>query len=173
MDATQEEWRPVVGWEADYEVSNLGRVRSLPMLVGRGKGQWLKPGQLLNPKRQKRSGKRENREGYWVVTLHGEQRRIQTLVAEAFLGPRPDGLQCLHRNDDSSDNRAENLYWGTDADNRADSVRNGRHHYARRSRCKHGHEFTPENTYRQPSRPNVRHCNRCRLERQRSKRAAA
>lgn len=52
--------------------------------------------------------------------------RVSHLVAAAFLGPRPDGLICLHENGDQLDDRAANLYWGTYVENAADRERHGR-----------------------------------------------
>jgi hypothetical protein len=44
------------------------------------------------------------------------------MVCETFHGPRPDGLQVRHRNNDRADCRAANLRWGTPAQNMADQV---------------------------------------------------
>ena len=52
-------------------------------------------------------------------------RRVYRLVARAFLGPRPTGLQVRHVNDDKSDNRPSNLRYGTGKQNAADRERNG------------------------------------------------
>lgn len=45
---------------------------------------------------------------------------VHALVAEAFLGPRPEGALILHRNDDGFDNRAENLRYGDREENEQD-----------------------------------------------------
>ena len=52
---------------------------------------------------------------------------VHRMVCEAFNGPSPGGERVIvcHRNDVKTDNRAENLYWGTNAENAADAVRNG------------------------------------------------
>ena len=101
----QEVWRPVVGLEERYLVSSEGKVRSLV------KNRLLKL-VLMNNK-------------YLVVCLRGKTRYVHQLVAEAFHGPRPEGMQCCHINDNGQDNRACNLYWGTPKQNTADSIRNG------------------------------------------------
>lgn len=97
-----EEWRPVVGFEGRYEVSNQGRVRSLlrrrrPILR-----LFTKP------------------EGYVHVCLldHGRQctRYVHRLVAEAFC-PQVDGDQVNHLDGDKGNNRADNLEWCTPAEN--------------------------------------------------------
>lgn len=40
-----------------------------------------------------------------------------------------------------------------------------------KTHCKHGHEFTPSNTYRAPLRPTLRQCRQCHLDRTRARRA--
>jgi hypothetical protein len=47
------------------------------------------------------------------------------LILEAFVGPCPDGLRCLHADGNSTNNTLANLRWGTAAENSADSVRHG------------------------------------------------
>lgn len=77
----------------------------------------------LREVRQQRSAK-----GYIYVglCLRGRKlnRRIHRLLLEAFVGPS-NGLWGLHRNDDRSDNRLENLYWGTPQDNTNDAANHG------------------------------------------------
>lgn len=68
---------------------------------------------------------------------------VHTLVARAFHG---DPV-VRHLNGDPSDNRAENLVWGTQKQNTWDTVDHGHHPNASKQFCVHGHEFTPENTY--------------------------
>ena len=55
-----------------------------------------------------------------------EQIAIHVLVLETYVGERPRGLFGLHRDDDRSNNRLENLYWGSRKENAIDSIRNGK-----------------------------------------------
>ena len=101
-EPNDERWKPVVGWEGFYEVSDWGRVRRI---VG-----------------QHRSG------GYPAVTLSIPGRptkriRVHLLVLEAFRGPRPYRCEALHGNDIAYDNRAVNLRWGSRRENLADRRR--------------------------------------------------
>ena len=87
------------------------------------------------------------------------RRLLHHVMLESFVGPRPPGCVGRHLNDVFDDNRLENLAWGTPSQNRLDSVRNGTHHNARKTHCKHGHEFTPENTIiTKDGRRNCRTC---------------
>lgn len=74
---TEEEWRSVVGYEDDYEVSNLGRVRSKDMEVWNGKVYYIKKGKILSP------GKGGT--GYYTCSLRGKTKKVCVMVAEAFL----------------------------------------------------------------------------------------
>ena len=74
---TEEEWRPVVGYENDYEVSNLGHVRSKDMEVWGGKSYYVKKGRMLKP------GKSGT--GYYTCALRGHTKKVCQMVAEAFL----------------------------------------------------------------------------------------
>lgn len=98
-------WKPIAGC-AGYEVSNLGRVRSLLKAV-----KILRPGLASN--------------GYLTVALRGQSRTLHSLVAEAFLGPRPAGMHVRHLDGKKSNYAIENLAYGTPAENRADSDRHG------------------------------------------------
>lgn len=100
----QEEWRPVVGYEKDYEVSNKGRVRSIkPATVRKTRG----PDGMLSVIKRKT--------GYCVVTLckDGKARMwfVHRLVAFAFL-PNPEELPMVnHKDVNPSNNCVENLEW--------------------------------------------------------------
>ena len=74
---TEEEWRPVVGYENDYEVSNLGHVRSKDMEVWTGRSYRVKKGRMLKP------GKSGT--GYYTCALRGRTKKVCQMVAEAFL----------------------------------------------------------------------------------------
>ena len=138
-----EEWRPVPGFEGLYEASNLGRIRS-PRVV-------LK--------------QRLNNMGYPVVELSKGGRSRENLVhrhvLKAFCGGPPTGHECRHLNGIPTDNRIENLVWGSRSENTVDQIIHGTHRNSRKESCPRGHEFTPENTYIQPSNGG-RCCRACR-----------
>lgn len=137
-DLPGEEWRDVVGYEGIYRVSSLGRILSLPRIDAGGR-RW--PGRIL--KQHLGSGGRPEVN----LTRNGKQkvRRVHQLVAEAFLGPCPEGMVVCHWDDIRTNNVVTNLRHGTIQDNADDGVRNG----CRRpvTHCPWGHEYTPDNIY--------------------------
>lgn len=141
MNEQAEQWLPVVGWEGLYEVSDFGRVRSISRTVERRGEVYEKPGRVLKPIR---------RTYHFGVSLYADgkstPRPIHRLVLEAFVGPRPEGMECCHLDDDPTNNRLSNLRWDTHSANQYDQVRNGKHFEASQTSCSNGHEFTPENT---------------------------
>lgn len=118
-----EMWRKVLSWEDVYEVSDRGRVRRVkPYERGAKRNVPL-------PRIVKAS---PDSSGYPKVYLCDKPRKavcakVHILVAEAFIGPRPSGMQVNHKNSDRADARAENLEWVTPQEN---SV----HGYARQER---------------------------------------
>lgn len=110
MEETQEIWKPIKGYEGLYEVSNLGRVKSIqrPSLY-RGKYTRIIKERILKPNLKK--------EGYLDVHLRDRGRdhffKIHRLVAIAFI-PNPDNLpQINHIDENKLNNRVENLEWCT------------------------------------------------------------
>jgi hypothetical protein len=85
-----------------------------------------------------------NADGYAVVCLcragHAARHLVHRLVLEAFIGPRPEGMQCRHLDGDPTNNRPANLRWGTPAENGADAVRLGE----KASGDRHGLRLHPE-----------------------------
>lgn len=98
-------WKDVAGYEGSYEVSSLGRVRSLKRVVALGNG--------LNRRIRSRILKlNKGGSGYYTVSLRdGSQRTVNVhqIVAVAFLGERKDGLDINHINGIKTDNRVKNL----------------------------------------------------------------
>lgn len=119
-----EEWRPVVGYEGYYEVSDQGRVRGVERLIKSSRGFRTLPSALLQ-------GTRNKQTKYVQVALSREGRRklvaVHALVAAAFIGPRPKGLEVRHLDGNHSNDRRTNLKYGTPSQNRHDSVRHGTH----------------------------------------------
>lgn len=109
-----ERWLPVPGWAA-YEVSDAGSVRRSRAARGATVGRVLR----ASPSTW----------GYPSVHLFdGERRRragVHQLVAEAFLGPAPDGHEVNHRNGIKHDNRVENLEWVTSGANNQHAIDTG------------------------------------------------
>ncbi len=115
----EEVWQPIKGYENLYEVSDQGRVRSLPGKRWNGQAVHKFKGRVLRPQSASR---------YLHVTLscNGKIRsiKIHQLVAEVFLPPCP-GVQgrrrnCYHIdhvNNEPWDNRASNLQWLTHYEN--------------------------------------------------------
>src|SRR5882762_1362613 len=119
-----ERWLPIAGFEGRYEVSSHGRIRSVPHLQSRRrKGVpylYSIAGRILRPCPEARGA------AFHVQLGRGRHRKIHHLVLETFVGSRPDGTEGLHADDDTSNNRLENLSWGTHAKNMADAALRGR-----------------------------------------------
>ena len=99
MTSCLEEWRDIPGWEGLYQVSNMGRIRSIRVRV-------IKPYET---------------KGYQVATLHSgdryERQGVHRLVARAFLPNPEEKEQVNHLDGDKSNNRVENLEWATCREN--------------------------------------------------------
>ena len=104
-------------------------------------------------------------QGYLTVGLWrdgvSQTNMVHRLVARAFYGPRPDDLEIRHLDDDKLNNWVVNLIYGTRRENKLDAVRNGIHDQSRKTHCPRKHEYTEENTYHSPGRPNARWCRKC------------
>lgn len=112
--ARREEWKDIPGHEGAYQVSNLGRVRSLDRKVNSPKGMRLSRGKILKPY--------DNGRGYKMVNLRsgGGKREIayvHRLVADSFV-PNPHGLDVVdHIDHNRANNMADNLEWVTQKEN--------------------------------------------------------
>jgi hypothetical protein len=114
-----ENWKPVVGFELAYEVSDLGNLRSLDRELSSGRwGHTTRKGQPIIAK--------ISHEGRAVVglRLNGKRtwRGVHALVCEAFHGPKPSPKhQVAHFPDRNPlNNTVGNLRWATALENHAD-----------------------------------------------------
>lgn len=110
----QEIWKPIAGYEGLYEVSNLGRIKSLGRFR-RAKGEaltWMDE-RIKAPSPQ--------REGYLSAHLYREgrmsKRYVHRLVAEAFLQNPIDLPEVNHLDGDKRNNSLPNLEWSSRSDN--------------------------------------------------------
>lgn len=120
MKKELEVWADVPGYEGHYQVSNLGRVRSLDRIVTHKNGaKHFKEGQIQKPqdngngrlyKQLKRDGTYKN---YY----------ISRLVMLAFVGERPEGYAICHDDGDIKNNRLDNLRYDTNLENNIDQFR--------------------------------------------------
>lgn len=103
-------WKPCISL-AGHEASSLGRIKSVPFY-----------GPMPGGGVRKYGGKA--RYGVWhkdskrYVLVHGTKNyKVARLVCEAFHGPPPPDAVCMHLDEDSRNNRPENLAWGTQREN--------------------------------------------------------
>ena len=126
----KEYWRPVVGYEGLYEVSNWGRVKRLARVVIRKNGRrYPVTEKILRPA--------ANSDGYLVVHLakDGKQITVQVhlLVWDAFVGENRRGLEVNHMDEDKNNcavwnlnllTHGDNVRWGTGIERRAKALTN-------------------------------------------------
>lgn len=124
FEHSQEQWRPVVGYEGYYAVSNFGRVRRT------GFGRCKPSGHILSQKISR---------GYFSVHLSVHQKKkspaVHRLVAAAFIGKCPEGHCVNHKSGIKTDNRLENLEYVTPSENNYHAVRLGTFTAARGERA--------------------------------------
>ena len=139
-----ENWSEVPGFEK-YLVSDQGRVAKI-----------MRPGST-------------EKQRYPMVSLPidgGRQNRyVHEMVLSAFVGPRPEGAVARHLNDIPTDNRLENLRWGSRSENQFD----WRKRAVRQTVCKFGHELLGRNLLLDKS-SNGRHCRACQYATRKARR---
>lgn len=126
----KEIWKPIPGYENEYSISNLGRVRSEARAIkcsGKVKGTYLsnRKEKILKP------GRGSN--GYFTVSLRRHNSRtIHSLLMETFVGKKPKGKEVMHLNDVRDDNRLENLAYGTRSENNLSASKNDKRKISRK-----------------------------------------
>lgn len=132
-----EEWRDVAFFEGRYQVSALGRVRSLPRVT-------LRPGKKPYPVAGKVLAQVTHHSGYKMITFIDADSRKHTfqvhrLVLEAFKGSCPPDMEACHGDNDPANNVIGNLRWDTRLGNNADKIVAGT---TRRGELHHGAKLT-------------------------------
>ena len=122
-----ETWAPVRGHEEFYEVSDLGRIRSVARSY---EAVHPRTKRLCVFNRRAVIRKTDVRpDGYESVRLLKAEAKtllVHRIVLEAFVGKRPDGFHACHTDGDKANNSLANLRWDTVAANAADRIRHGR-----------------------------------------------
>ena len=124
-------WKDVVGYEGLYQVSNLGRVKSVARIIYKDfsnhptiKSQFAKynRGEVIMQPFIKKTG-------YYTVSLTKDHKKktwmIHQLVAKAFI-PNPENKEMINHIDcNTLNNRVENLEWCTNSENQIHAMKNG------------------------------------------------
>lgn len=117
-------WKDIEGYEGLYQVSNLGRVKSLERVVNSSKGRTRKVSERIL-----KYGLKGN--GYLIVSLsRGCVTRciyVHRLVAQAFLHRKMDATEVNHKNGNKKHNEVSNLEWVTRRENMEHSFSKGLH----------------------------------------------
>ena len=105
FEQSKEEWKDIKGYEGLYQVSNLGRVRSLDHYVKNGHGNRLVHGKILKPYKSSH--------GYLFVALgkKAKHRSVHRLVATAFIQNPQNLPEVNHKDENKSNNVSSNLEW--------------------------------------------------------------
>lgn len=155
-----EQWKDVVGYEGIYQVSDLGRVKSLARVVSYPHtGYHSVRERILQP----------TYNDYYRVKLSKNgvrtTRPIHRLVLLTFVGEPAQGHEACHNDGNSRNNRLANLRWDSRLSNRQDAVIHGTGWGINNTHCTNGHEYTPETTGRQGPH-NYRYCRVCKRQRE-------
>lgn len=127
MEKTIEIWKPIINFENSYEISNMGRVKSLARWSGTNYKQWI-------PEKIKKLG--NNGIGY-ITTGLTKGKIIKTfyihrLVAQHFIDNPENKKEVNHKFGDKTDNRASQLEWSTKPENEQHCYRTGLKHTGRK-----------------------------------------
>jgi hypothetical protein len=113
----QEIWKDIVGYEGVFQVSNLGKVKSLSKTwkCGHGNRQIMSKGEYI------KKAHKNKRDGYWRIILsHNDKKELyllHRLVAEYFIPNPKNKSEVNHKYGNKDDNRESQLEWNTAKEN--------------------------------------------------------
>ncbi len=115
-------WKDIIGYEELYQISNLGRVKSLNRVIIKQSGK-------RHSVKTKLLSISINSVGYYCANLwkdnKGYSQPIHILLGRHFIDNPNNYPYVLHRDDIKTNIKLDNLYWGTNSDNVKDSINNG------------------------------------------------
>ena len=110
----QEIWKDIKGYVGLYQVSNLGRFKSLPRNT---KNQYKYKERILKLS--------EDKDGYLLVNLNGKTFRSHVIVAQTFIKNDDNKPQINHIDGNKKNNNIDNLEWVTNRENIIHAYKNG------------------------------------------------
>lgn len=142
-------WKDVVGYEGLYQVSNLGRVKSLERVAYINRGRGGKGPRQTRPIKEKILFVRYGTNGRLGVQLSKNNETklfyIHRLALSTFAGVQEGRPFCCHIDGDKNNNKIINLKWGTRLENEKDKIKHGT--LSRGERCG-THKLMNEDVYR-------------------------
>lgn len=117
------------------------RAKMLARKVVDENGCWNWPG-FFHPLR----GAKDRSTGYGAMNYHGANWKAHRISYHLFKGPIPEGRMVRHLCDNPRCMNPDHLELGDHQQNMDDMNSKGRNGYAKKTHCRKGHEYTPENT---------------------------
>ncbi len=144
--SNEEIWKDIEGYEGYYQVSNMGRVKSLDRVVPHGRcGTITRKEKIL---------KHGNSKGYDMVVLCVEHKRkaitVHKLVAEAFISKKESHMQVNHIDGNPKNNVVSNLEWCTSQENTIHALKNNiiKNKFSKKEILEIKHKYNEENVTR-------------------------
>ena len=131
INMTNEEWRPIPGYEGFYSASNLGRIRSEKRIITeiRKMDDFVPKSYQIPEKILKAGIQKNNGKGYHRVSLSINSKvkyfMVHRLVMLTFIGERKEGQEIRHLDGNCRNNKLSNLTYGTKTENMYDALLHG------------------------------------------------